>query len=67
MTHTPEALTHRIGSRVRLRRKGLGLPVRALAERSGVSARFLADVETGKANISVVKLAAVALSHGKII
>ena len=60
MTHTPEALTHRIGSRVRLRRKGLGLPVRALAERSGVSARFLADVETGKANISVVKLAAVA-------
>jgi XRE family aerobic/anaerobic benzoate catabolism transcriptional regulator len=50
-------LPQRIGSRVRRRRGELGLTVRSLSELSGLSARFLADVETGKANISIVRLA----------
>ncbi|MCP4806907.1 MAG: helix-turn-helix domain-containing protein [Proteobacteria bacterium] len=60
MASTPESLTRRIGSRVRLRRIELGQPVRVVAERSGLSARFLADVESGKANISITRLSQLA-------
>ncbi len=49
-------LKKRIGERVRARRNELGLSVRLLSEHAEISARFLADVETGKANISVVRL-----------
>ena len=38
----------------------MGWTLRDIAERSGVSVRFLTDLETGKANISVVRLADVA-------
>ncbi len=64
MTPTPVSLPRRIGSRIRLRRQELGLSVRALAELSGLSARFLSDVETGKANIAVSRLAAIASALG---
>jgi XRE family aerobic/anaerobic benzoate catabolism transcriptional regulator len=49
-----------IGERVRERRDGAELTQRALAERSGVSQRFLAQLEAGDANISVERLADVA-------
>jgi len=49
-------LQERIGTRVRARRRELGLTAKVLAQRSGLSARFLSDVEAGRANISVGKL-----------
>ena len=49
-----------LGQEVRRRRKGLGWTIRGLAERSGVSSRFLSDLERGCGNISIGRLAAVA-------
>jgi|SRR5579884_71337 len=49
-----------IGARVRNRRSTLGLTLKDVAERSGVSTRFLSDIESGKGNVSVARLADVA-------
>lgn len=49
-----------LGRSVRARREQRSLSRSALAERCGLSSRFLADLEAGRANISVVKLARVA-------
>lgn len=54
------ALLREIGQRVRARRLGQGLTLRGLAEASGLSERFVADLEAGRANISVMNLAEVA-------
>jgi XRE family aerobic/anaerobic benzoate catabolism transcriptional regulator len=56
----PEAILGHLGARVRGRRSALGWTLGELAARSGVSQRFLSDVEGGRANISVVNLAAIA-------
>jgi XRE family aerobic/anaerobic benzoate catabolism transcriptional regulator len=56
------ALLSAIGSRVRSRRTSRGWTLKEIAERSGVSTRFLSDLETGKGNISVSRLADVALA-----
>lgn len=53
-----------LGARVRSLREGRGLPRRALADLSGVSPRFLAQLESGEGNISVARLADVALALG---
>lgn len=45
-----------LGAVVRSRRLARGMTVRALAGRSGVSERFLAQVESGTGNISVARL-----------
>lgn len=55
-----DELLARVGARVKARRTTLGLPVRALAERSGLSPRFLADLESGRTNIAIGRLDAVA-------
>jgi XRE family aerobic/anaerobic benzoate catabolism transcriptional regulator len=47
----------RLGERTRRRRRQRGLTLRALANRSGLSARFLMTVESGRGNISVKRLA----------
>ncbi len=49
-----------LGRRVRALRQARGLSLRALAARGKVSTRFLGDLEAGRANISVVRLDAVA-------
>ena len=49
-----------IGRAVRARREGQGLTRQRLAQISGVSLRFLSDVELGRANPSVLKLKALA-------
>jgi XRE family aerobic/anaerobic benzoate catabolism transcriptional regulator len=49
-----------IGQEVRARREGLGLTRQRLAQVSGISVRFLNDVELGQANPSVLKLQALA-------
>ena len=46
----------RLGGRVRGYRKAAHLTVKALAERSGLSSRFLSQVESGKANPSLASL-----------
>ncbi|HEX3343958.1 MAG TPA: helix-turn-helix domain-containing protein, partial [Polyangiaceae bacterium] len=45
-----------LGTAVRARRTDLGLTLRALAARAEVSERFLAQLEAGAGNISVVRL-----------
>ena len=54
------ALLSQIGTLVRARRTSMGWTLRDIAERSGVSSRFLSDLESGKGNISVARLADVA-------
>src|ERR1041385_8255165 len=54
------ALLSEVGSRVRSVRTAKGWTLKNVAERSGVSTRFLSDLETGKGNISVARLADIA-------
>ena len=54
------ALLSQIGTLVRTRRTSMGWTLREIADRSGVSTRFLSDLESGKGNISVARLADVA-------
>jgi XRE family aerobic/anaerobic benzoate catabolism transcriptional regulator len=53
-----------LGRRVRMLRAGHGSTLRDLAARAGLSERFLVQVESGRANISVRKLAALARALG---
>lgn len=46
----------RLGERVKLARQKLGLTLKSVGERSGLSARFLSDVEAGRANPSLGSL-----------
>jgi XRE family aerobic/anaerobic benzoate catabolism transcriptional regulator len=57
-------LLQAIGRRVRLRREALGLTQRELAEKSGLSPRYLAQLEAGDANLSVERLTDVAEALG---
>lgn len=52
----------RLGKAVRASRQGLGLSRAQLAERSGLSLRFLAQLEAGEGNISYLKLRRLALA-----
>jgi XRE family transcriptional regulator, aerobic/anaerobic benzoate catabolism transcriptional regulator len=62
MVDDPRAarLLQAIGSRVRTRRLDRAMTVQTLAKGSGLSRRFLADLEAGRANVSVVNLARIA-------
>ncbi len=53
-----------LGRRVRAARAARGFTLADLAVRSGVSPRFLSDLEAGRGNISVVRLSAVARALG---
>ena len=55
-----EALLRRVGGMVRLRREALGLSRRDLADRCGLSVRFLAQVEAGAGNPAITRLARIA-------
>jgi XRE family aerobic/anaerobic benzoate catabolism transcriptional regulator len=58
------ALLEALGSAVRSRREERGLARRVLAEKAGVSERFLVQLETGEGNISVARLQDVAEALG---
>lgn len=58
------AITSEIGLRVRRTRQKRGLTRKQLAERSGISLRYLAQLEGGNANVSVAVLWKVAESLG---
>lgn len=63
MTETPSPaneLLLRVGSRVRALRREHGWSRKALAERAGLSERFLAEVESGRGNPSLRSLAEIA-------
>src|SRR5688500_14143507 len=54
----------RLGERVRAWRTGHSMTRRALAEASGVAERYLAQLEAGRGNISVLLLRKVARAMG---
>ncbi|WGW02384.1 helix-turn-helix transcriptional regulator [Tropicibacter oceani] len=58
-------LMARVGDRVRKARERRGIPRRVLSEMSGVSPRYLAQLESGEGNISIglLKRVAVALDY----
>lgn len=60
-----DALIQRVGDRVRKARELRGIPRRVLSELSGVSPRYLAQLEAGEGNISIGLLSrvATALDH----
>lgn len=55
-----QQLIARVGERVRRLRQQRGIPRRVLSDRSGVSPRYLAQLETGAGNISITLLERVA-------
>ncbi|HET7747596.1 MAG TPA: shikimate kinase [Vicinamibacteria bacterium] len=59
-----DRLLEGLGHRVRALRGERAFTLREVAERSGLSTRFLGDVESGHGNISVRKLAALARALG---
>lgn len=59
---TVEALISTVGERVRKARERKGLPRRVVSELSGVSPRYLAQLEAGEGNISIGLLQRVALA-----
>ncbi len=59
-----EAFLIGLGDRVRAERKTRGLSRRVLSGISGVSERYLAQLETGSGNISIVLLRDIAMSLG---
>jgi len=59
-----DRLLEALGRRVRQRRLREALTLRALAARAHLSSRFLMEVEAGRGNISVRKLAAIAAALG---
>lgn len=60
-----QALLQRVGARVRKARELKGMPRRVVCEKSGVSPRYLAQLEMGEGNISIglLQRIAVALDH----
>lgn len=59
-----EAFLIGLGDRVRAERKARGLSRRVLSGISGVSERYLAQLETGSGNISIILLRDIAMSLG---
>lgn len=58
--HDGSKLLVALGERVRALRQERGLTLRELSRSAGLSERFLSDLESGRANISVLNLEAVA-------
>src|SRR5205823_8644227 len=59
-----DSLLMRLGQRVRALRKQRGLTLKELAEATGLSLRFVAQLEAGEGNIAVSRLASVAAALG---
>jgi XRE family aerobic/anaerobic benzoate catabolism transcriptional regulator len=57
-------LLRRLGERVRDHRTSDAMTLRELSERASVSQRFLVSLEAGKANVSVLRLDAIARALG---
>lgn len=55
-----DTLAKDIGKRIRTRREELNLTREQLAEKSDLSIQFLADIETGRSNMTTVSLSKIA-------
>lgn len=62
--HDAPSVLRRLGRRVRRRRTELGLTGRELAERAGLSPRFIAQIEAGGGNIAIGRLEGLAAALG---
>lgn len=62
--HAVAQVMTRVGARVRRAREGKGLPRRVLSDISGVSPRYLAQLEAGEGNISIGLLQRVSIALG---
>jgi XRE family transcriptional regulator, aerobic/anaerobic benzoate catabolism transcriptional regulator len=63
-TTEPHPLLPKLGRRVRQLRLAHGWTIKQAAERSGLSARFMTQLEAGQANIAIGRLAALADGFG---
>ena len=63
-TDHSDRLLETLGRKIRQQRLSASLTLRELAGRAGLSSRFLMDVEAGRGNISVRRLAAIATALG---
>lgn len=61
---TTEEFLDLVGSRVRKNRMNIGMSRKMLAKKSGVSERYLAQLESGQGNISILLLRKVATAIG---
>ncbi len=61
LPYESEFLTQ-LGDRVRERRATFGMSRRELARRCGMSERYVAQIEAGKGNVSIVRLLRIALA-----
>ncbi len=59
-----QSIDNEIGNRIRLKRLGSGLSLRALAERAGLTASFLSQLERGRVNVSLNSLRRIAEGLG---
>jgi XRE family aerobic/anaerobic benzoate catabolism transcriptional regulator len=64
MVHQADDLLARVGTRTRALRRDLGISRKELADRAGLSERFLATVEAGQGNPSLRSLADIASALG---
>lgn len=53
-------LLRRLADRLRMQREALGMTIKSLSDKSGVSERFIVSLESGVANVSVLRLADIA-------
>jgi transcriptional regulator with XRE-family HTH domain len=64
LLNQPREVLQRLGAAVRALRKERGWSRRDLVEHTGISERFLADVEAGVANPSLLRLQTLAQAFG---
>lgn len=62
--HGDSGLLISFGSKVRLLRKGLGLTQEQAAGRAGIHRTYLADIERGARNLSLLNVAKIARAFG---
>jgi XRE family aerobic/anaerobic benzoate catabolism transcriptional regulator len=63
--HENDGFLHALGARVRSRRQEAGRSIQELARLAELSPRFLSELEAGRGNISVARLARIAAALGQ--
>lgn len=63
--HESDGFLHALGARVRSLRQAAGQSIQELARRAELSPRFLSELEAGRGNISVARLARIAAALGQ--
>src|SRR5437867_1676729 len=66
MRGVDEPLLRRLGAAIRALREKQGLAIGDLALRAGLSSRFVSEIQAGRGNVSIVRLAALARALGTL-